>query len=405
MNVTENYLLKQMQNLAAAMSGVPQMGSKDKTSETGSFQEMLDQAGKTGGKEKPGVKETEETESKQPLEEKEAQPGEAPEETEEPEELKPEQLTANPNAVVLLDLFRPDMVQAAGEETVVEVPVEAIGQEAVEAPDLALDGQMAEMETGVEADVSGQAPMEQQPQSFRSAMEETVPQERQEQPVETAPQPAAEAPEAAPQQVQSAEKPRTEDAPKLEAEVQTEAVSEEDGEPKAESAQSQQPVFREMDSTPVKVGETYEPRETVDTQEPGMEQKLANTIRMAAQTGQERIQIHLAPQNLGSLTIEMTKDASGALQVVLHTSSAKAAGVLNQHMDGLQAALRGYSQEEVRIEVQRNEESQQQHFRQADPDGRGSQQHQQQGGRREEKHTGEAFMQKLRLGLFGADEA
>ena len=97
----------------------------------------------------------------------------------------------------------------------------------------------------------------------------------------------------------------------------------------------------------------------------------------------------------------MTKDANGALQVVLHASNAKAAGVLNQHMDGLQMALRGYSQEEVRVEVQRNDESQQQNFRhQADPDGRGQRQNQQQ-ERREEKHSGEAFIQKLRLGLFG----
>jgi flagellar hook-length control protein FliK len=114
------------------------------------------------------------------------------------------------------------------------------------------------------------------------------------------------------------------------------------------------------------------------------------------------VEIRLAPQNLGSLTIEMAKDANGALQVVLHASNAKAAGVLNQHLDGLQAALRGYSQEEVRIEVQRSDESQQQNFRQADPDGRGNQQRQQQ-ERREEEHTGDAFMQKLRLGLFGAD--
>ena len=126
-------------------------------------------------------------------------------------------------------------------------------------------------------------------------------------------------------------------------------------------------------------------------------------IQTAAQNGQQRVEIHLAPQNLGSLVIEMTKDANGALQVVLHASSAKAAGVLNQHMDGLQAALRSYSQEEVRIEVQHSEESQQQHFKQADPDGRGQQNRQQQ-EHREEKHSGDAFIQKLRLGLFDTDE-
>lgn len=400
MNVTENYLLKQMQSLAAAMSGVPQTGSKDKTGEAGSFQEMLDQVGKPGGKEKPSTQETEEGKSKEPLEEKESLPSEAAAETEEPEELKPEQLAANPNAVVLLDLFRPEVVPAGEEEAVIEVPVEAIGEEAVQAPDLALDGQM--MDAGVETGVDSEPSMERQPEGFQSALEDAAPQ-RQQEPAAEIPQPVEEAPEAAPQQAaESAGKPRVEDAPEME--VRTEAGPEEDGEPAAEAVQTQQPMFREVENAPVKVGESYTPQETVDTQEPGMEQKLANTIRMAAEGGRERIEIHLAPQNLGSLTIEMTKDANGALQVVLHASTPKAAGVLSQHMDGLQAALRGYSQEEVRIEVQRNDESQQQHFRQADPDGRGQQQRQHQEERREEKHSGEAFMQKLRLGLSGADE-
>ena len=136
-----------------------------------------------------------------------------------------------------------------------------------------------------------------------------------------------------------------------------------------------------------------------------MENQLADVIRGAAQTGTERIQIHLAPQNLGSLVIEMTKDANGALQVVLHTSNAKAAGVLNQHLDGLHNALQSYGQEEVRVEVQRGQESQEQHFKQADPDGRGQHQQRQQQERHEEDSVnGQEFLQKLRLGLFGTDE-
>ena len=187
---------------------------------------------------------------------------------------------------------------------------------------------------------------------------------------------------------------RKEDAPEIEVQVET------DDEPKAEAVEAERPVFHETESAPVKVGETYE---TVDTEKPDMEQKLVDTIQAAAQTGTQRVEIHLAPQNLGSLTIEMTKDANGALQVVLHVSNTKAMGVLNQHLDGLQAALRSYGQEEVRVQVQRNDESQQQHFKQADPDGRGNQQRQQQEERHEE-HTGDAFMQKLRLGLFGTEE-
>lgn len=389
MNVTENYLLQQMQNLAASMSNVPQAGNgKDKTAEGGSFQDMMDQASKAGSEKTPAK----ETDGKQPVKENAEAAGQekAPVRAEEKEELKPEQLAGNPNAVNILDLFRPDVVQPV-EEPVIEVPVDAIAEESVEAPDFALDGQLPQMETGVEADVNTGVSMEQQPENFQSAMEE-VPQEQQ--PVE-ATETTVEAPEAAPERVENADKPQAEVR-------EVEEPAETGDEPKAEAAESQQPVFHEAESVPVKVGETYE---TVDTRQPDMEQKLTDVIRMAAQSGAQKVEIHLAPQNLGSLTIEMTKDASGALQIVLHASNAKAASVLNQHMDGLQMAMRSYSQEEVRIEIQRSDESQQQHFRQADPDGRGQQQNHRQQERREEEHAGDAFLQKLRLGLFGTDEA
>lgn len=395
MNVTENYLLKQMQTLAANMSAVPQSGSgKDKANEAGSFQDLMNQIGKAKDAAGEGPKDAG-TKEADPLKEKveEVKSEAVNVEDGEQEELKPEQLAANPNAVNLLDLFRPDVVQPA-EEPVIEAPVDAIAEESVGAPDLALDGQMPEMETSVEANVDTSVPMEQQPESFQETMGE-IPQEPQQQPAETAAETAGtveEAPETAPGRLENTDKPR-EELPEVQAET--------GDEPKAEAAGTQQPVFHEPESAPVKVGETYE---TVDTEKPGMEAKLAGAIQTAVQNGAQKVEIHLAPQNLGSLTIEMTKDASGALQVVLHTSNAKAAGVLNQHMDGLQAALRGYSQEEVRIEVQRGGESQQQHFRHADPDGRGNQQRQQQEERREEKHSGDAFAQKLRLGLVSMDE-
>ena len=387
MNVSENYLFQQMQTLAASMSNVPQTGSnKDKATESGSFQEMMDQAsGKTSAEKTP----SKETQSKEPVKEKaEAveQQEKAPAQTDKKEELKPEKLAANPNAMNIMDLFRPDVVQPT-EEAVIEIPVDAIAEESVEGPELALDGQLPEMESGVDAQVDTGVSMEQQPESFQETMKE-VPQEQ----AETAQ--TVEAPEAAPQRTESVER---DELP--EAEVRTEGENED--EPKAEAADTQQPVFHEARSTPIKVGEAYE---TVDTQQPGMEQKLTDVIQAAVQNGAQKVEIHLAPQNLGSLVIEMTKDAGGALQVVLHASNAKAAGVLNQHMDGLQAALRSYSQEEVRIEVQRSDESQEQHFKQADPDGRGQQQNRQQQEHREEEHTGDAFMQKLRLGLFGTDE-
>jgi len=163
---------------------------------------------------------------------------------------------------------------------------------------------------------------------------------------------------------------------------------------------SSQPLFKDVKAAPVKVGENFE----LDTQQPEMDGKLADAIRYAAQQGLKQVEIKLSPESLGELTVKLTQSADGALQVVLHTTNAKAANLLTQHMDGLHAALQGYSQE-VRVEVQRGEDSQQtqQQNQQTDPDGHNRQQQQQQ--RREERHSGsQDFVQRLRLGLFGTEE-
>lgn len=236
--------------------------------------------------------------------------------------------------------------------------------------------------------------MEQQPKDFSQSMEEAPAEEtvqQQQQPVQVRQESAPERP------VEQVDKPEISDT----AEVRVE--KEDDGEEfHGEVMAEEQPVFHETHSVPVKVGERYE---TVDTRKPDMEKQLAGTINDAAQNGAERVEIRLAPQNLGSLVIEMTKDATGALQVVLHASNTRTVGLLNQHLDGLHTALQGYGHEEVRVEVQRGQESQEQHFKQADPDGRGQQQHRQHQERQEEAPAdSHEFLQKLRLGLFGADD-
>lgn len=168
----------------------------------------------------------------------------------------------------------------------------------------------------------------------------------------------------------------------------------------AELMTPSQPLFREVEAAPVKVGENFQ----LDTQEPDMDASLADAIRFAAQQGLRQIEIKLSPENLGSLTVKLTQAADGTLQVVLHAANAKAANLLTQHMDGLNAALQGYSQNnEVHVEVQRGDNSQQaqQQHQQADPDGHNRQQQQQQ--RRQESERSGDFIQKLRLGLFGQD--
>ncbi|MCI8656677.1 MAG: flagellar hook-length control protein FliK [Oscillospiraceae bacterium] len=388
MTNVENALLRQMQKMAASLGAMQGAVNKDKGNQAAvSFQEMMQQSGGKVSSKQPAK----DAPAEKPVkgEEENLEEGRLPVEKQE-EELKPENLAGNPNAVVM-ELFRPEIVEGAGEQAA-EPILAAIPEETVQETAMDLEGQSPELETGVDAGVGAEVSMEQQPKDFGQAMEEAPVQQETTQPVQVRQEDAPE------QAVEEVDKP--DDLPDT-VEVKVENL-EEGEETSGESAAAGQAVFHETESVPVKVGERYE---TVDTQKPEMEKQLADVIRGAAQTGTERIQIHLAPQNLGSLVIEMTKDANGALQVVLHTSNAKAAGVLNQHLDGLHNALQSYGQEEVRVEVQRGQESQEQHFKQADPDGRGQHQQRQQQERHEEDSVnGQEFLQKLRLGLFGTDE-
>ncbi len=388
MTNVENALLRQMQKMAASLGAMQGAVNKDKGNQAAvSFQEMMQQSGGKVSSKQPAK----DAPAEKPVkgEEENLEEGSLPVEKQE-EELKPENLAGNPNAVVM-ELFRPEIVEGAGEQAA-EPILAAIPEETVQETAMDLEGQSPELETGVDAGVGAEVSMEQQPKDFGQAMEEAPVQQETTQPVQVRQEDAPE------QAVEEVDKP--DDLPDT-VEVKVENL-EEGEETSGESAAAGQAVFHETESVPVKVGERYE---TVDTQKPEMENQLADVIRGAAQTGTERIQIHLAPQNLGSLVIEMTKDANGALQVVLHTSNAKAAGVLNQHLDGLHNALQSYGQEEVRVEVQRGQESQEQHFKQADPDGRGQHQQRQQQERHEEDSVnGQEFLQKLRLGLFGTDE-
>ena len=163
------------------------------------------------------------------------------------------------------------------------------------------------------------------------------------------------------------------------------------------------PLFHDVETAPVKVGENFQ----LDTEQPDMDANLANTIRMAAEQGWKQVEIKLCPENLGSMTIKLTQNSDGILQVVLHTSNSKAASLLTQHMSDLNAALQGYNQGEVRVEVQHNENSQQagqQQQQQTDPDGHNRQSQQQQQQRQQDNGNSGDFLQKLRLGLFGLED-
>ena len=406
MNVTESFMLQQIQQMAANMATtLPETGSGDKDQ---SFQDMMDQAGqdslvtdtgKDTGTAKPSAQE-------KPSDNAAVQ--EKPKtQTTEKDAARNQEINGDPNAMqYAMNLFRPEIVDVSEEAVLVEeAPVELVA--AVEAADVEAPAeqlvQTAPMEEAALPEVTPEVPEEvqapvQQQQDAQPVQQDGVVQEAAQE---------IQRPQEVREDVQTAEAAPEETAEGTEAVEVKEApqasgqeAEEESGDTQGEAAElSQQPVFRDVEAAPVKVAERYE---TVDTQSPDMDDHMAAAIRRAADDGAQRIQLTLNPANLGQVTVEMTRDASGVLQVALHVVSGKAEQLLGQHLDGLHAALAAYGQgQEVKVEVQRNQEAQQSDQHQANPDGHNQNQQQQRQDRqdRQADQTGD-FLQKLRLGLF-----
>lgn len=160
------------------------------------------------------------------------------------------------------------------------------------------------------------------------------------------------------------------------------------------------PLFQHVDAPVVKVAEAPEP--VALEAEDGME-RLAEQLNgvLVTQTGTDRVEVRLTPEHLGRLTVEISRGERGALSIVLHTESDRAARLLERGLDGLKQALSSGGERETQLQVRTTEESRQ--F--LNPDGQNSQnrqQQQQQGRRQSGRQSAEEFLQQLRLGLADA---
>ncbi|NBI10016.1 flagellar hook-length control protein FliK [Colidextribacter sp. OB.20] len=401
MNVNDKWMLEQMQQMAANMATtLPQTGQNTETPKTEkgeSFKDLMDKATKDqkpeAVKKEEGAQQTEKPEKTEAVQQTE-QPRKVTETKNQDGTItKKINLTAQEAAMVAAGYAVLSPVQPDG---TVWMAV-SMGENGAENPAVA-GALLSDKLTGASRDLSallveGEWVVEPS-EELTSALEQLLAK--------------AGDPRSVGDILQSLEVKlqNTETQPEIEIVVSA-AVTEQAGDQEEEAdadvdAQvmtAREPLFKDVKAAPVKVGENFQ----LDTQRPDMDDRLADAIRYAAQQDLRQIEIKLSPENLGSLTIKLTQASDGTLQVVLHAANAKAASLLSQHADGLNAALQGYSQNsEVRVEVQRNEDSQQAQQEQTNPDGHNRQQRQQQ---RQEQHSdSQDFVQRLRLGLFGSDQ-
>ena len=245
------------------------------------------------------------------------------------------------------------------------------------------------------ANVAAEQPVAANGMAQQAAAQQQVPEQQaavQQSPVQQQAETQAE-----PVEVQTVQaKPESQQA---QAETFAQTAKDDSGEPDAQAAvtTAEQPFFQETESMPVKVGDG----DTIDTQQPDFDAKLTQNVEKALSQGEQRVEIRLNPENLGSVVVEMTRSQDGSLHVVLHTETESAARLLSEHSSTLGLMLQNNNQGEVRVEVRQPQQENQQ-WQHPDQDGgqnHGGQQREQQ----EHRQSTEDFLQQLRLGLFSLD--
>ena len=170
--------------------------------------------------------------------------------------------------------------------------------------------------------------------------------------------------------------------------------------PELDSVQTEgaaQPLFDRTEHMPVKVGEA----DTLDATEPDFAPRLAKAITEAEQEGARHVELKLAPEHLGRLSVELTQGKDGVLHIVFHAENEQAMKLLQEHSATLVSMLHGSHSGEIQVEVPRPQQGEQ-------PWQQPEQQHGQQHGRNpqeqgRQRQSTEDFLQQLRLGLLGVE--
>lgn len=353
MDQVYNSMLNMMPATPERQPAKPQPQEKD------SFQTQMKQAAGQNGK----------TEAQTPVQDQTQTQEGQPVAAEDPQELEKQMALAamavmqNP-VIPVEQTAAPEETQMAGVAQVeLVVPVDGKG---IQAPP-------------AEAAETAEIPLEE----VADEAVEQLPQERA-RPVETAPQTVEDTGAEMEVQVTAAE--------------HGEAGQETEDQDTPEEGMSEAPVFQDVREIPVKVGEA--PR-TEEVREVPVEDQIGPRIAEALEQGDTRVEIQLAPENLGKVTVEVTLHEDGALHIALHAENSQTRGLLERSADSLMAMLGRDARQEVQVEVPRQQESQQQNF--YDQQKGHEQQQQQQQEHRRERQSGEDFLHQLRLGLVPGD--
>ncbi len=162
------------------------------------------------------------------------------------------------------------------------------------------------------------------------------------------------------------------------------------------------PLFENDRATPVKVAEPV--RETVNIEAEDAIEQLADKLGASIETDYNKVEITLSPASLGKLTVEITRTENGVISIVMHTTNAKTAALLERGTSNLQNIIAANTGTDVKVEVQKSDGTENRYLNPNDQQDSGRQGQQEQPKKRKQSDTMD-FMQKLRLGLVGLDGA
>jgi len=378
--------MEQLYNAMLAGVQMPQTApaaQKGDASQKDGFQKLLEQKADT--KTPPKQEKTD-----APQDSKPAQGGEKTQETDQPQEVQavqedPKELEKQMALAAMAVLQNP--VVPAEEAVVVtpEVQAEAVVDEA--APVMAEEVLTPEVQSfapetekavelpveGGEAQTADQAPVEELPQTIEAP---EAAQETEGRTVEVKAETADRTEETA---------DTTEDAPELQ-------------DAEAEGT----PVFEDVKAVPVKVGEVPKSKEAAQTEDIGRQvgEKLVQITSVSAESGGQKVTVDLDPAYLGKLHVEVGFSEDGVLYVHVNAENSRTQDLLSRNSDSLANILGKYTEQGVRVDVPRQEESQRQDLYEQQ-----QQHHQQrqQEERRRRETSSEDFLQQLRLGLIPLD--
>lgn len=172
--------------------------------------------------------------------------------------------------------------------------------------------------------------------------------------------------------------------------------------PDFQGTEAEAPVFEDVKAVPVKVGEAPRAAEDAETESIGKQigSKLIGITSVSGEAGGQSVTIDLDPANLGRLQIEVGLSKDGTLYVHVNAENGRTQNLLSRNSESLAAILGKYTQQEVRVEVPRQEESQRQDLYEQQQEHH---QHRQQEQRQKHESRSEDFLQQLRLGLIPLD--